>query len=98
MAALQELLDCRISAWYPQFARVTFKTALLPLPQPVLDWLVSDGLHLPADSQAVSLELLGMLAQAWRASRRHRHRLPPPCLHRSHSTVCQARPAGGVSH
>jgi len=55
MAAVQELLDCMISRWYAVFQRVTFKTVLLPLPQPVLDWLVADGLHLPEDSQAVSL-------------------------------------------
>ncbi|EFN57174.1 hypothetical protein CHLNCDRAFT_21599, partial [Chlorella variabilis] len=52
MAGVQELLDCMISSWYPRFQRVTFKTVILPLPQPVLDWLVSDGLHLPPDSQA----------------------------------------------
>lgn len=58
MAALQQLLDCRIGSWYPQFARVTFKTVLLPLPQPVVDWLVSDGLHLAPDTQAVSCDPL----------------------------------------
>lgn len=56
MAGVQQLLDCMISSWYPQFERVTFKTALLPLPPPVLEWLVSDGLQLPEDSQAVSAE------------------------------------------
>lgn len=50
---VQELLACQISSWYPAFARVTFKTAILPLPPPVADWLVSDGLHLAPDSQAV---------------------------------------------
>lgn len=54
MAAQQQLLDCQISRWYPQFQRVTFRTVLVPLPQPVLDWLVSDGLHLAPDTQAVS--------------------------------------------
>ena len=58
MSGVQELLDCQIANWYPRFQRVTFKTAILPLPQPVLDWLVSDGLHLPADSQAVSNDAL----------------------------------------
>lgn len=53
MAGVQQLLDCMISSWYPNFQRTTFKTVILPLPQPVLDWLVSDGLHLPDDSQAV---------------------------------------------
>ena len=56
MSGVQELLDCQIANWYPRFQRVTFKTVILPLPQPVLHWLVSDGLHLPADSQAVSNE------------------------------------------
>lgn len=54
MAGVQELMDCMISNWYPRFAKVSFKTVILPLPQPVLDWLVSDGLRLPADNQAVS--------------------------------------------
>ncbi|KAL4425346.1 hypothetical protein ABPG75_009362 [Micractinium tetrahymenae] len=52
MAGVQQLLDCMISSWYPTFQRATFKTVILPLPQPILDWLVSDGLHLPDDSQA----------------------------------------------
>lgn len=50
---LQQLLDCRISAWYSRFACVTFRTVVLPLPQPVADWLVADGLHLPEGNQAV---------------------------------------------
>ena len=53
---VQELLACQISAWYPAFARVTFKTVVLPLPAAVADWLVADGLHLAPDSQAVSAE------------------------------------------
>ena len=50
---VQALVDCMIGNWYPTFSRVTFKTVILPLPQPVLDWLVSDGLHVEADTQAV---------------------------------------------
>ena len=61
MSGVQELLDCQIANWYPRFQRVTFKTVILPLPQPVLDWLVSDGLHLPADSQAVRTGRCGRL-------------------------------------
>lgn len=53
MAGVQQLLECMISNWYPSFQRATFKTVILPLPKSVLDWLVSDGLHLPDDSQAV---------------------------------------------
>jgi hypothetical protein len=55
MAAVQELVDCMISNWYSRFQRATFRTILIPLPQPVVDWLVSDGLHMPADSEAVSV-------------------------------------------
>jgi hypothetical protein len=57
MSGVHELLDCQIANWYPRFQRVTLKTVILPLPQPVLDWLVGDVLHVPADSQAVSNRL-----------------------------------------
>ena len=55
---VRDLLAFQISSWYPAFARVTFKTVILPLPPAVTDWLVSDGLHLAPDSQAVSTEVL----------------------------------------
>lgn len=49
----QALLDCAIQSWYEAFKAVTFRSVLLPLPQEFLDWLVSDGLYLPEDSEAV---------------------------------------------
>lgn len=49
----QALLDCMIQSWYATFKDVTFRSVLLPLPQEFLDWLVSDGLYLPEDSEAV---------------------------------------------
>lgn len=76
MAGVQQLLDCMISRWYPNFQRATFKTVILPLPQPVLDWLVSDGLHLPDDSEAVRTPIDGNAAVAW--ARLSLLPLPPP--------------------
>jgi hypothetical protein len=54
MSQHAELLACMISSWYPQFKHVTFKTSILSLPQEFVDYLVADGVYLPADSEAVS--------------------------------------------
>lgn len=106
---VQELLACQISAWYPAFARVTFKTAILPLPPAVADWLVSDGLHLAPDSQAVSTAVGTVVcvhAICCRGSQRtrlhcRRRQLPRPssaCPIRTDRlpVVCQTRAVGGV--
>ncbi len=102
---VRDLLAFQISSWYPAFARVTFKTVILPLPPAVTDWLVSDGLHLAPDSQAVSREMLGMdCVHAICAGRAQRTRRPPrrrrllPLLFSAHRlprppAVCQARAA-----
>ena len=82
MAAVQQLLDCMVSSWYPRFARATFKTVLVPLPQPVLDWLVADGLHLPEDTQAVG-GIAGRGTDWGRSApgqRRGNWRQPPPLV------------------
>ena len=80
MSSVEQLLDCAVSAWYPRFQRVAFKTVIVPLPQPVVDWLVSDGLHLPDDSQAVR----ATCAAVW-----HRRQEPLP---RSGGTCAATRP------
>lgn len=53
MPLQEELAACAITAWYPHFRHVTFKTVLLELPQEFLDFLVADGVHLHEDSEAV---------------------------------------------
>lgn len=53
MAPQDDLLACAVSAWYPQFRHVTFKTALLPLPPEFVQYLVADGVHVHGETEAV---------------------------------------------
>jgi hypothetical protein len=48
-----DLLACMLSRWYAQFEGLTFKSVILPLPVDFIDWLLADGVHLEADSEAV---------------------------------------------
>ena len=40
---VDEVESCSFEQWYPEFSKVTFKSRILPLPQPVVDYLRSDG-------------------------------------------------------
>jgi hypothetical protein len=42
-----ELVACAIQNWYPDFAKHTFKTHLIPFSEGVASWLVEDGVVLP---------------------------------------------------
>ena len=51
---IQQLLNCQISKWSPQFRQVTYKTKLIDLPADFVDYLTADGIFLPEGSAAVS--------------------------------------------
>ncbi|CAN6617611.1 translation initiation factor eIF2 assembly protein [Trichomonascus vanleenenianus] len=49
-ATKQQILNCMYSSWHDQYRQHTPKSAVLkPLPQPFIDYLLSDGLVLPRD-------------------------------------------------
>ncbi|XP_075782130.1 translation initiation factor eIF2 assembly protein isoform X2 [Pelodiscus sinensis] len=39
----EQVLHCQFSAWYPRFRALTIRSAILPLPQNVKDYLLDDG-------------------------------------------------------
>lgn len=47
------LLECAVSSWLPMFRHLAHATRIVPVDQDIVDWLVSDGISVPADSQAV---------------------------------------------
>ncbi|KAK9810430.1 hypothetical protein WJX72_010569 [[Myrmecia] bisecta] len=49
----QELLKCMVSAWYPRFRDVTFRTQLVDLPEEFVAFLVEDGVSLAENSAAL---------------------------------------------
>ena len=52
---IQQLLNCQISKWSPQFRQVTYRTKLIDLPANFVNYLTADGIFLPEGSAAVSL-------------------------------------------
>lgn len=49
----EQIAACSFNAWYPRFRDVTFRSAVLPLPPGLADFLVQDGVFLPSTSAAV---------------------------------------------
>jgi len=46
----QEVVECAFPAWYSRFEKTTIRSKILPLPRPVLEYLLEDGqLVLPAE-------------------------------------------------
>ncbi|XP_073184862.1 translation initiation factor eIF2 assembly protein isoform X3 [Lepidochelys kempii] len=39
----EQVLHCQFSAWYPRFRALTIRSAILPLPENVKDYLLDDG-------------------------------------------------------
>lgn len=46
--------ECDIRSWYPALGHTSFGSEIIPLPEEFVAYLLQDGLHLPATSQAVS--------------------------------------------
>lgn len=44
------VLNCSVHSWYPRFRSLTPKARLIPLSQPFLDYLRSDGIILPPET------------------------------------------------
>ncbi|KAJ4460449.1 putative cell division cycle protein [Paratrimastix pyriformis] len=42
---------CQFTSWYPLFREYTFKSHVIPLPDPFVAYLRSDGIHLPRDGE-----------------------------------------------
>lgn len=53
MTAVRELLACSIAEWYPTFRDVAFNTAILPVEDDVVSWLLEDGVRAASGNQAV---------------------------------------------
>ena len=51
---VEQLLNCQISSWYPQFAGVASRTKLIDLSSEFVEFLTADGIYLPDGSAAVS--------------------------------------------
>ncbi|KAJ2008407.1 hypothetical protein GGI04_001157 [Coemansia thaxteri] len=48
----EEVCNCMFSSWYPNLHRVSFKSEIIkPLEQGFIDYLLSDGIALPDDSE-----------------------------------------------
>ena len=46
----KDVLNCSFSNWYTNFEKVTIPSTILPLPEPVLEYLLEDGqLVLPVE-------------------------------------------------
>jgi hypothetical protein len=48
-----DLFECSIQRWYSDFSEITFKTILLELPDSFKEWILSDGVFVAPQSQAV---------------------------------------------
>lgn len=46
--------ECDVRSWYPTFRHASFRSEIIHLPEEFVAYLLQDGLHLPATSQAVS--------------------------------------------
>ena len=49
----QRVLNCSFDRWYPSFQDVSFRSKIVPLPKAFADYLVQDGVYLPANNSAV---------------------------------------------
>ncbi|CAI7841091.1 unnamed protein product, partial [Closterium sp. NIES-54] len=47
-----DVLACQIQSWYPKFRSVSLRTEIVPLPPEFVDYLLSDGIFLPASCKA----------------------------------------------
>uniref|UniRef100_A0A8D0L9X1 Translation initiation factor eIF2 assembly protein n=1 Tax=Sphenodon punctatus TaxID=8508 RepID=A0A8D0L9X1_SPHPU len=47
----EQVLRCQFSAWYPRFRALTIRSAILPLPQNVKDYLLDDGTLVWSDDE-----------------------------------------------
>eukprot|EP00753_Platysulcus_tardus_P001436 PLAT11342.1.p1 GENE.PLAT11342.1~~PLAT11342.1.p1 ORF type:complete len:562 (-),score=241.02 PLAT11342.1:1426-3111(-) len=43
----EAMLACQFASWYPMYRRHTIKSVIIPLPEPFITWLASDGVRLP---------------------------------------------------
>lgn len=50
----EHVLACQFARWYTGFQHVTFRSRVIDLPDQFIDYLLQDGVHLPATSPAVS--------------------------------------------
>ncbi|CAI5473369.1 unnamed protein product [Closterium sp. Yama58-4] len=48
-----DVLACQIQSWYPAFRSVSLRTEIVPLPPEFVDYLLSDGIFLPASCKAL---------------------------------------------
>ncbi|CAI5466883.1 unnamed protein product [Closterium sp. Yama58-4] len=48
-----DVLACQIQSWYPSFRSVSLRTEIIPLPPEFIDYLLSDGIFLPASCKAL---------------------------------------------
>lgn len=53
---VEDVDACQFSAWYPAFKDVAFTSRMLELPADFIAYLVQDGVFLPEDSKAVSID------------------------------------------
>ena len=54
----EHLIACQFGRWYPASQHVTCRSRILDLPKAVVDYLLQDGVYLPASSQAVRCKLV----------------------------------------
>ncbi|CAI5949400.1 unnamed protein product [Closterium sp. NIES-65] len=48
-----DVLACQIQSWYPKFRSVSLRTEIIRLPPEFIDYLLSDGIFLPASCKAL---------------------------------------------
>ena len=58
MTCPQQVLNCSVDRWYPNFKHISFRSRIVPLPRKFVEYLVEDGVYLPEDNAAVSLSTL----------------------------------------
>jgi len=53
------VLACSFDKWYPTFRDITFESAVLPLPEGFVKYMLADGVHLPAQTDDAASDSSG---------------------------------------
>lgn len=52
----EEVLACQFKEWYPTFAKQTFRSEIIQLPEEFISFLLRDGVFLHSSSEAVRFQ------------------------------------------
>lgn len=47
------IIECAVPSWFPRYQHLAHGMRVIPVEQDVVEWLISDGISVPEDSDAV---------------------------------------------